>query len=290
MMEDKVLLSALVKFIGKAELPASQFTTKQRNSLDRFARQTGGVSCQRQGRGDTYRVVNLALFETHLKSLSPGMQGLNECDVPLRARNIADNRYSKTGAHRHEHYYLLLKAVGDDVLWREAGREVELPLTQATRNFGAASLAVDTGDSWSTEHDLWLVENQALFDRTDWLPLGTVATVVYYGGQLNNLLLKWLGSRPRAARVIHFPDYDGVGIANFTRLRAVLGERCRFWLMPDWDLKLDRYGSAQLWRDTLRDFDCASPLLPEYLGPLADQMRQSGRALEQESVWLPGRQ
>jgi len=54
-------------------------------------------------------------------------------------------------------------------------------------------------------------------------------------------------------------------------------------------LKLDRYGSTQLWRDTLRDFASASPLLPEYLGPLADQMRQTGRALEQESVWLPVR-
>lgn len=288
-MDDKVLLAALVKFLGKAELPASQFTTIQRNSLDCFARQTGALSCQRQGRGETYRVVNLALFETHLKALSPGMKGLEEGDVPLRARNIADNRYSKTGAHRHEHYYLLLKAVGDNVLWRETGRGVELPLTQATRNFGAASLAVDADDSWSTESDLWLVENQALFDRTDWLPSGTVATVLYYGGQLNGLLLKWLGSRPRAAKVIHFPDYDGVGVANFIRLRAALGERCNFWLMPDWDLKLDRYGSTQLWRDTLRDFATASPLLPEYLGPLADQMRQSGRALEQESVWLPVR-
>lgn len=53
--------------------------------------------------------------------------------------------------------------------------------------------------------------------------------------------------------------------------------------------EIDRYGSTQLWRDTLRDFACASPLLPDYLGPLVDQMRQSGRALEQESVWLPVR-
>ncbi len=36
--------------------------------------------------------------------------------------------------------------------------------------------------------------------------------------------------------------------------------------LPDWDLKLDRYGSTQLWRDTLRDFACASPLLPEGVG------------------------
>ena len=87
---------------------------------------------------------------------------------------------------------------------------------------------------------------------------------------------------------MHFPDYDGVGLANFSRLHALLGDACQFWLMPDWAQKLDQYGSTQLWRDTMRDFSAASPLLPDYLTPLAEQMRQSGRALEQEAVWLPG--
>jgi hypothetical protein len=58
--------------------------------------------------------------------------------------------------------------------------------------------------------------------------------------------------------------------------------------MPDWSEKLDRYGSAQLWRDTLRDFTSVSQRLPEYLTPLTRQMLQTGRALEQEAVWLPG--
>ncbi len=286
-MNDKVLLAALSKLHGKDALPASQFTVAQRNVLDQFARQTGAVSCQRQGRGDVYQVTNQALFHTHLLALSPGL-GSDASDIPMRAQHIADARDSKAGAHQHEHYYLLLKAVGDDVRWTDSCRGVELPLTQSTRDFGVASLQIDSSDAWRSDNPLWLVENQALFDRTDWLPLGTVATLAYYGGQINNILLNWLGSRPRAGRVVHFPDYDGVGLGNFARLHAVLGDACEFWLMPDWSTKLARYGNAQLWRDTLPEFTNASPRLPSYLAPLTQQMRQSGRALEQESVWLSG--
>jgi hypothetical protein len=286
-MNEKVLLAALSKLHGKDALPASQFTVAQRNVLDQFARQTGAVSCQRQGRGDVYQVTNQALFHTHLLALSPGL-GSEESDIPMRARHIAHARDSKAGAHQHENYYLLLKAIGNDVRWTEASRGVELPLTQSTRDFGVASLQIDSSDAWRSDNPLWLVENQALFDRTDWLPSGTVATLVYYGGQLNNILLNWLGSRPRAGRVVHFPDYDGVGLGNFARLHAVLGDACEFWLMPDWSTKLARYGNAQLWRDTLPEFINASPRLPSYLAPLTQQMRQSGRALEQESVWLSG--
>ena len=286
-MNDKVLLAALSKLHGKDALPASQFTVAQRNVLDQFARQTGAVSCQRQGRGDVYQITNQALFHTHLLALSPGL-GSEDSDIPMRARLIAHARDSKAGAHQHENYYLLLKAVGNDVRWTEASRGVELPLTQSTRDFGVASLQIDSSDAWRSDNPLWLVENQALFDRTDWLPSGTVATLAYYGGQINNILLNWLGSRPRAGRVVHFPDYDGVGLGNFARLHAVLGDACEFWLMPDWTTKLARYGSAQLWRDTLPEFINASPRLPSYLAPLTQQMRQSGRALEQESVWLSG--
>jgi len=62
---DRTLRAALVKLHGQQTLPASQFTAAQRSALDRFARQTGAVICQRQGRGDVYRVSDPRLFDTH---------------------------------------------------------------------------------------------------------------------------------------------------------------------------------------------------------------------------------
>ncbi len=265
---DRTLRAALLKLHGQQTLPASHFTAAQRSALDRFARQTGAVICQRQGRGDVYRVSDPRLFDIHLSALSPQVGMLATDDLPLRAQHIAHARDSKARNHQHECYYPLLKAVGEKVLWRQGEHGSELPLSQLTHHFGAASLRIETGDTWQSGQSLWLVENQALFDRTDWLPVGTQATLLYYGGQLDGRLLAWLG------------------LANFARLFAQLGDTCECWLMPDWQSKLADYGSPRLWQDTLREFTSAVPQLPDYLGPLTEQMRQSGRALEQEAVWL----
>ena len=283
---DRTLRAALLKLHGQPSLPASQFTAAQRSALDRFARQTGAITCQRQGRGDIYRISDPRLFDTHLSALSPQVGMLATGDLPLRAQHIAHARDSKARHHQHEYYYPLLKAVGEKVLWRQGERGSELPLSQLTHHFGAASLCIEAGDTWQSGQPLWLVENQALFDRTDWLPVGTQATLLYYGGQLDGRLLAWLGQRPRASRVVLFPDYDGVGLSNFARLFAQLGDTCECWLMPDWQSKLARYGSQRLWQDTLREFTSAVLQLPDYLGPLTEQMRQFGLALEQEAVWL----
>lgn len=286
-MTDQTLRAALLKLRGKGSVPASQFTPAQRNALDRFARQTGAVSCQRQGRGDLYCICDPAVFETHVIELSPQVAPSVAQQLPLRAQHVAHARNSKARHHQHASYYPLLKAVGDSVTWREDERDAELALGAVTRDFGAATICIQPNDAWHTEQALWLVENQALFDRTDWLPEGTLATLLYYGGQLDGRLLTWLSQRPRASRVILFPDYDGVGLANFTRLYEMLGDACECWLMPQWESKLARYGSNPLWRDTLRHFTGAVDHLPAYMRDLTVQMQRLGLALEQEAVWLP---
>lgn len=286
-MADQALRAALLKLQGKSPLPASQFTTAQRSALDCFARQTGAVTCLRQGRGDVYNVCDQAVFDAHVTQLSPQVEPSIAEHLPLRAKHVAHARDSKARRHQHGSYYPLLKAVGDAVRWHEAERGVELALSAATSDFGAASLSIQSGDTWHSEQALWLVENQALFDRTDWLPEGTQASLLYYGGQLDGRLLSWLGHRPRASQVILFADYDGVGLSNFARLREALGDACDFWLMPQWESKLARYGSVQLWRDTLRHFSGAVAQLPASVRELSAQMQHLGMALEQEAVWLP---
>ena len=286
-MTEQALRAALLKLQGKSSLPASQFTAAQRMALDQFARRTGAVNCLRQGRGDVYSVCDQAVFDAHVTQLSPQVEPSIAEQLPLRAQHVAHARDSKARRHQHGSYYPLLKAVGDTVSWREVKRGAELPLSAATRDFGAASLSIQSDDAWHSEQALWLVENQALFDRTDWLPEGTQATLLYYGGQLDGRLLSWLGHRPRASQVILFADYDGVGLSNFTRLREALGDACDFWLMPQWESTLARYGSVQLWRDTLRHFTTAAAQLPAPVRELTEQMQHLGMALEQEAVWLP---
>jgi len=284
---DTILRAALHKLHEQKTLAASHFTPAQRQALDRFGRQTGAVQCQRQGRGDVYRIAKAQILEQHLRALSPQFEMAATDDLPLRAQNIAVSRDSKAGDHQHDSYYPRLKAVGKKVIWHNAERGCEHDLSRLSQDFGAASLRLERNDGWQTPYPLWLVENQALFDRTDWLPAATQATVLYYAGKLDGRLLAWLSTKPRASEVILFPDYDGVGLANFLRLHKALRGNCTFWLMPEWEKKLIRYGNARVWQKTLNEFPDPSTPLPDDLRPLAERMRERGLALEQEAVWLP---
>lgn len=284
------------------QLPGSQLGAGQRRALERFARQTGSIRIEPRGRGVVYRVVLPAVVERHWRELTPIEADQLDSRLPDRAGNIARARSSKSAAHRHDVHYLLLKARHGDVVWRDACGH-SLDLTRATREQGVAALAVSGeahGDGgWAAPGDLWLVENQALFTRLDWLPPAAAggapgASVAYYSGQLPNALIDWLALSSRAATLWFFPDYDGVGLLNYVRLRERVGATARLWLMPHWRARLQRFGSAALWRQTAREFDAAltrlQPLAQdEELHALVEAMQIEGMALEQEAVWLaPG--
>jgi hypothetical protein len=233
-------------------------------------------------------VVNEKALETYWRQLRPVERQELPGDLPQRTVNIASTRDSKSAAHTHDIYYLLLKSTGAGVSWSN-GHSM-LDLSAASKLYGAATLGLTINDEWTSRQPLWLVENQEMFDRLDWMPAGSHASIGYYGGQLSNLLIDWLAQAPRAGEVILFPDYDGVGLLNYARLRSRLGKRCTFWLMPDWRRLLEGFGNSKLWNDSFADFESAWKRLQDGASPelleLMLEMRTQGRALEQEAVWL----
>lgn len=287
----RALADALEKLlIQGAEAPASLFTSAQRSALDVLARGTGFLIARPQGRGVTYRISNRAGLEAHLRTLRPEPLATVARDIPQRAVNIATHRDSKASLATHSLHYLLLRAVGNDVCWTYSDDRV-LDLSSATKSAGAGVLAIQEGDTWQSDCPLWLVENQALFDDTSWLPPHTRASVGYYAGQIPGRLMTWLAQRSRVPEVFHFADYDGVGLQNFVRLKEHLTTPCSFWLMPNWHDLLRKYGSNQIWLNTHQEFVAATTRLaamqlPAELLELCAAMSREGLALEHEAVWL----
>ncbi len=272
------------------QLAGSTLSAAQRKTLEHFARQTGSVQIRPSGRGVIYVIVEAAIVERHWRDLTPIDPEQLADDVPDRAANIATSRSSKSARHDHPVHYLLLKAGPGPVSWRD-DRGHRLDLRQATDQQGAGVLAIHSDSHWASDGPLWLVENQALFDRLDWLPDSNNCSVGYYSGQLRTGLLDWLAERPRASQLHFFPDYDGVGLLNYARIRARLGADVSLWLMPDWQSRLSRFGSPVLWRRSAREFRAAQQQLstltvePE-IQQLMRAMQRQGLALEQEAVWL----
>lgn len=306
----RALAAALARLLEGAGNPsqaqacqASAFTALQRRALEDLARSTGALRLKPEGRGSVYEVVSVEVLTTHLRALRPHQASEIDPALPRRAANIAQSRSSKGRSHGHALHYLLVKSISGGVIWRgtspEAADKQEtekrhgrtFDLSQATGTAGAGVLAITEDDDWRSDQPLWLVENQALFDRLDWLPVDSKGTVAYYAGQLPGRLLKWLACRPRAPEVIVFPDYDGVGLLNYARLLEVCASPTRFWLMPDWARLLTTYGSHAVWQNTLADFHAAFARLeaagaPQEVMAMCCVLSAQGLALEHESVWL----
>lgn len=288
----RALIAALTKLAQAPErkLASSSLTHSQQRELENFARKTGCVRRQIHGRGSVYTILDEHLLRQHLKHLSPASDFAFSSNLPARALNIARRRDSKSSAHQHDIYYLLLKAIEPDVIWRN-DNDTFLDLSEATDQFGAAVLTLSREDSWFSEKPLWLVENQALFDQLLWLPSSPLGSVTFYSGQLSNLLIEWLAARPRASEIVLFPDYDGVGLANYARMLERGIQNCSFWLMPNWKRLLDEFGSYTVWENTLSEFIPAANRLaaqgaPTELLELIKYMQANSIALEQEAVWL----
>lgn len=288
------LQAALSKLREKkdGQLASSSLTQAQRKALDDFGRQTGAVNWKPRGRGVIYHNQQPEVTEQHWQQLTPYEEATVDKNLPARATNIAKTRNSKSGQHQHDYYYLPLKAKGP-VRWRNDNGHL-LDLQEATKQMGAATLKISDKEDkgWQSDKPLWLVENQALFDQLDWIPEQQTCSIIYYSGQIHNLLINWLVSQNRASRIYFFPDYDGVGLKNYARLKHKLNKQVEFWLMPNWKKLLLKTGSNALWQKTDREFKAALPEIkslcsdePELI-QLIETMQISGLALEQEAIWL----
>lgn len=290
---DTALLVALQRLSAAPDegVIRSSFSANQRKALDEYMRLTEAVQCRKIGNGSVYSVKHSGVVALKLQELNPVVLGDVGKDTPQRARNIAMRRNSKAGEHGHGCYYLLLRSKAGGH-WRDGAGNV-MDLTSVTEAQGAGVLRLVHGDDpgWATDGTLWLVENQEVFDRLDWLK-DESASVGYYKGMLPNQLLGWLSALPRASKIVLFADYDGVGLMNYSRLIDAVSGDIEFWLMPDWANKLRLFGNNEVWINTHPQFVAAKAALKKHTNlplefwALVDDMDKQGLALEHEIVAL----
>jgi len=287
------LAEALKRLLDSGEaLTASAFTPHQRKRLEQFARDTRQIDIGKQGHGTLYRIVNREALAAYLQQLQPLAEDELPDIIPMRGKNIGTHRDSKKGKSGHESCYLLIKAWDKQVVWQQAGKS--LNPAELTECFGGAALQIGRDAGWKSNRPLLLVENQALFDCCDWLPEGFNGSLAYYAGQLPEVLLQWLAADVRTTEVTLFPDYDGIGLSNYVRLLGALhpATRLHFYWLSDWQDKIARFGSRDVWLKTRRQFEAAIAKL-DAMQALTDDFKQlaslsqhHGKALEQETVWL----
>lgn len=129
------------------------------------------------------------------------------------------------------------------------------------------------------------VENHEQFALYDWAAKGFDA-VILTSGRASNRLLDWLaGDSMKGAQYTHFGDYDPVGLDEFARMYARLGERVRLFV-PDNIEVLVAYKKLELVTDSGKLLFRLSALRHPDIDLVIRLILEHGGGIEQESLMI----
>ena len=283
-MKDDVWVNILTKIHSEREIPFSAVAPSLRKELEVWSERKGCISVQKVGKGKVFKVVDEKSLEWEINRLAPKNDLEN---LPARVQNLAKNSNTKAGQTTLEISYFLCKAVGEGVT--VDGVDVSI----VTKSLGCFALPLaDDANGITCNASLLLVENQQLLDDLKWVSKNFKGIVLYYAGNLSARLRNWI-KKSTFVRIIHFPDYDAVGISNFSSLIKDIPNAKWFW-MEDWKIKLAKYGCKELRKKGNQDSmfenlwtNFKENGFPEIgLEDLMTEIRKQGKMLEQEAVLI----
>lgn len=284
MHKDK-LLELLLRLDQLGEISYSSIPKASRDELQQFGEMKNCFFVEKgERRGLVFKVRNKVILQNEIKLRTPNV----DIDaLSSRAKNLALRNDTKAGETTLKNTYLVCKAIGQNIVIKKQGKQFDASL--ATETMGCFSLSIDDDcESVECNSNLILVENQQLLDETTWLATNWNGIILYYGGNVSKRVLEWL-KKSSFSSITLFPDYDSVGISNFTRVKTAIPSTEWYWI-NNWEHLLVRYGKAELWAEP-RQFNAFNEQwtffkkngfpIPQ-LESLMVKMRENGKMLEQE--------
>lgn len=275
-----VLAARLQTLLDVGSLPASQLTGKMRARLDPLFR-VGALVEEHQGRGKRVDLKHRESLERWIGSNYPsGLLG-TDAALPARAESAANFRNTKRG-RALEVALVHMRGFGQCRLKRGP---CEQPLAALTAAFGVAGVLIDPAQPWQLSGTLGIVENLELFMQIERV-VPALDAALWAAGRLANHVLSWLGKQDQL-QVIHFGDYDPVGLSEYLRLRATLGQRVQLYVPPDFEERLSRFGQRELLIRSADLFPGVRRRADESVRQVLAIIERHGLGLEHESIVIP---
>lgn len=254
---------------------------------------TGGIlEVERSGAGEAVVVRDEEAFRRWLRKHYPRYDGM--VTAPLgasRANAVALRKDSKSTGEGVAQGVLHLRALGSPGLTiRLDGREIQVG--ELTARHGIAACLIGAESVMEIAHvRVALIENLECFLLAETLLTGPWL-VLNSAGRIPDRLIACLGrSRFGETPLLHCPDYDPVGLSDYLRLKAKLGDRVVFYVPDDLEGRFERFGNRKLIRDKprnrilLEQLDrCSWPC--EASERVFKLIKESGAGLEQEALLL----
>ena len=204
-----------------------------------------------------------------------------------RARSVLIRRASKAGGAAAGATVLHVRAIGDASMLVDG---VDFPVAKLTSHFGVTACLVRSDTRLALGASALLVENLACFLAAEAI-VPTAGIAMNSSGKISDALIRCLARSSFTSTLLHLPDYDPVGLADYLRLKSALGDRVSLYVPPDVEARFAAFGNKGLITGRPRNRS-----LLESLGTtiwpcressrIFNLVRESGSGLEQESLLL----
>jgi hypothetical protein len=121
-----------------------------------------------------------------------------------------------------------------------------LPLIEWCDIADVAAVRLDDASQWTGSGLMAIVENLEVFLHFE--KIGFETDLIYYAaGRLSERALHWLSSPGmQLCRIVHFGDYDPVGVDEYLRLKKACPGRVEMYVPDNLEALLSQYGKPAL--------------------------------------------
>jgi hypothetical protein len=278
-------VDSLAKHLGtlldKSSLPTSTLSKADRKRLQSLF-DAGVLDEEKSGAGRRLVVKNQpALQAFALKMYPSGLAG-SKGDLPAKSKAVADLRDSKKTIGNNP-VTLLVRGFHGCTFQKD---ESQLPVAEWTRSAGVAALCLDSLEGWECKGVLGFVENLETFWHIEKIA-PFIDLAIYAEGRIGANILQWLNSPGMMGfRVVHFPDYDPVGMDEYLRIRGACPERAELFRPADLEKLFTSYGKAQLLSDSSAVLARLRKSADSDVRYVVELMDRLGVGLEQEALLI----
>ncbi len=204
--------------------------------------ESGVLTWRRSGAGRQLSIVDADALQAFCRQRFPEVNPPPE----IGARVAGVGRFRDSKALPNTGSDILSMRVWDDRCLLKGGKPAGA--AAATNAHGLFSFRLTHENDYQLNGSCLLVENPAVFAAAENLAI-PVSAVIYGYGRISGRALDWLASSTGPDfRLLHLPDYDPVGLSEFGRVQAKLGERAELYLPMDLETRFERFANGDLLR------------------------------------------
>jgi hypothetical protein len=248
----------------------------------------GALREERRGGGWVVLVVNRDSVRRFADRQFPsGLFGEHDTSEGRRTQSL--NRFGDTKLMPGLDFeFVLLRAFGEaKITTKVSSRTINIDAPGITRQTGCVALTLqDASDLPHIRGNVATVEGPELFYRFDWSTVDVSVAILTYG-RMSERLLNWVTSSRIDGQIIHFGDYDPVGLDEYRKLKE-RATRATFYL----PVNLEKYFKENKFLKPAL-MNKSSALLPRLaetkdaaILTVIDLMQRYGGGVEQEVLLL----